>query len=326
LRERALATLLILVMVVSTACPAIAADISDTKLKEVKFKQLYKDDKEFKKNVDQIRKILIKDKLSDEDWKEFERLFNAVLKKLDRIELSDEEFKVLKETIEKERLKLKAYEYYAQAESLSTAASISIAYDYLPKLYQPTSDINNGNGLIKTYAKVFDENVYGYYLPGKYIIEVTYVFNDEDHPTLDSAYDWYRYIAWGRFEDMETFFLVVDKSTGSISRLSFIGLQIYWWSPFYGEWKSISPIYSGSATWDTAAHERAKIYSFSTTGAHPIIYVNTWNHAMGENDNNPSMADTAFSTWLNPVEGSRMDAENDYSTCVYTDETIVESP
>ncbi|WP_456329466.1 hypothetical protein [Archaeoglobus sp.] len=169
-----LAILLVLVMVVSVACPVTATSISDTKLKEVKFRQLYKGDKEFKKSVDQIRKILTKDKLSDEDWKEFERLFNAVLKKLDCIELSDEEFKVLKKTIEKERLKLKAYEYYAQAEVLSTATSITVAYDYLPKLYQPTSDINNGNGLIKTYAKVFDENVYGY-LPSRKVHNRGYV-------------------------------------------------------------------------------------------------------------------------------------------------------
>jgi len=91
-------------------------------------------------------------------------------------------------------------------------------------------------------------------------------------------------------------------------------------------WTNIAPSYSGSATWDTAAHERAKIYSFSTTGTHPIIYVNTWNHAMGENDNNPFMADTAFSTWLNPVDGSRMNAENDYSSRYYWDETVEESP
>jgi len=47
---------------------------------------------------------------------------------------------------------------------------------------------------------------------------------------------------------------------------------------------------------------------------------------MGENDNNPSMSDTAFNTWLNFVDGSRMDAENAYSTITTLDETINESP
>lgn len=327
--KKLLSVLLVLAMLSSVVSPAMAVNTSDTKLKELKFKQLYRDDKEFKKNIDQVRKILTKDKLSDEDWKEFKRLFNAVLKKLDGIELNEREFEILKEVIEKERLKLKAYEYYAQAESLSTTASISVAYDYLPKLYQPISDINNGNGLIKTYAKVFNENIYGYYLPGKYIIEVTYVFNDEDHPNpvIDAAYDWYRRISWGRFEDIETFFIVVDKKTGKINRLSSIGLKLLVYDPTTGSmWTNIAPSYSGSATWDTAAHERAMIYSFRTMGTHPIVYINTWNHAIGENDNNPFMADAAFSTWLNPVDGSRMDAEDDYSSIHYWDETVKESP
>jgi hypothetical protein len=47
---------------------------------------------------------------------------------------------------------------------------------------------------------------------------------------------------------------------------------------------------------------------------------------MGEDDNNPSMADSSFNTWQNYVEGSRMDAENDYSSIVYIDESIPESP
>ncbi len=330
-----ISVLLILVMFGGLISPAMSMSIDkkpylidDTKLKEIKFKQLYRSDKDFKRYVDQIRKILSKDKLSDKDWKEFKKFFNIVFKKIEGIELNDKEFGILKHIIEKEKLKIKVYKCYSQTKGLSTTASVLVAYNYLPKLYQPIADINNGNKLIRTYAKVFDENIYGHHLPGKYIIEVTYVFSDEDYPNpiIDRAYDWYRYIEWGRFEDIETFFLIVDKSTGRVDKLSFVGLQIYWWNPFYGEWRFIDPIYSGSATWNTGVHEKAKVTSFNTNGTHPIVYINTWNHAIGERDNNPSMRDVAFNTWLNPVEGSRINAENEYSTCIYNNEKLTEVP
>ena len=54
------AVLLVFVMLSSVISPALAANTGNTELKEFKFKQLYRDDKEFKKNIDQIRKILTK--------------------------------------------------------------------------------------------------------------------------------------------------------------------------------------------------------------------------------------------------------------------------
>jgi hypothetical protein len=302
---------------------AIAVNPDQNTIKELKFRKLYESDKEFRKNIDLIREITLKEKLSKEDWEKLYSLFKAVFEKLE-VELSDKDFEILKQIIEEERPKIRAYVYYKQRESLSTQASSSIASDYLPRLYQPTSDLNNGNGLIKTYAKVFDENIYGYHLSGKYIIEVTYVFADEDHPDWDWLYDWVRLTYWDRIQDIETFFLVVDKSDEEVDRLSFIGLELQRYNYL---WYSISPIYSGTATWEEAAHEREKIYSFNTYGDHPIVYVNTWNHAMGEDDNNPSMADSSFNTWQNYVEGSRMDAENDYTTTIiYINEKIGECP
>jgi len=188
-------------------------------------------------------------------------------------ELSDKDFKILKEIIEKERPKIITYKHYEQRKDLSRLASSSIASEYLPKLYQPVSDISNGNGLIKTYAKVFDEEVYGYTLPGKYVIEVTYVFSDEDYPNpyLDWLYDRFREVAWGRLEDIETFFIVVDKNTGDITRLSFIGLQLLQVTGQYSiVWVNVDPCYSGSSTWNDAAHNFKKLNSFSTYGSHSI--------------------------------------------------------
>jgi len=109
----------------------------------------YRTDKDFRDKVNEIRRILIKKSLNDKDWMEIKKLFNAVLKKLDGIELNDKDFETLKNIIEKERPKIIAYEYYKERINLSTLASSDIAYEYLPKLYQPTSDISNGNGFLE---------------------------------------------------------------------------------------------------------------------------------------------------------------------------------
>ena len=220
----------------------------------------------------------------------------------------------------------------AESVEISLTVSSSIASAYLPRLYQPVIDINNGNGLIDTYVKVFDEKIYGYSLPGKYIIEVTSVFADEDHPdpTMDKLYDAYRLVSWGRIEDLETFFIVVDKTTGKSERLSFIELwMIRFYPPSQIQPVKIQPCYSGDETWDATfgPHFRAKITSFSKYYQHPILYVNVWNHALGEKDNNQGMSKSRYDTWYSYSSGSRKDAENDYNILYwYLVEGTYESP
>ncbi len=157
------------------------------------------------------------------------------------------------------------------------------------------------------------------------------MFADEDHPNsiLDRMYDALRLATWGRIEDLETFFIVVDKQTWASERLSFIELWMYY--EYYGDYYSvdIEPCYSGDETWNAfiGPHLRAKITTFMKYYQHPILYVNVWNHAIGEEDNNPSIAKTKHDTWLNYTTGSRMDAENDYNTqYLWVEEGIYESP
>ena len=244
-------------------------------------------------------------------------------------------FAAFRDVVKAEAKKAKAYAYYrekaAQSIEISSVAASSIALAYLPRLYQPTTDINNGNGLIDTYAKVFDERIYGYSLPGKYIIEVTFVFADEDHPNsiLDRMYDTLRLTTWGRIEDLETFFIVVDKQTWSSEKLSFIKLWLLGYVEGVRKVLNVSAYYSGDETWNAfiGSHLRAKITTFRKYYQHPILYVNVWNHAIGEEDNNPLMAKTKHDTWLTYTTGSRMDAENDYNIDYeYLNEGIYEKP
>jgi len=84
-----ISVLLMLVMLGSVAGTAMAAqtgEITTTSVdKNLKFKKLYRTDKEFRSNVDKIRTIIVKDKLSDRDWSDIKRLFGEVLEKLDGI-------------------------------------------------------------------------------------------------------------------------------------------------------------------------------------------------------------------------------------------------
>lgn len=207
-------------------------------------------------------------------------------------------------------------------KSSTSSTSSSLATQYLPAIYQPTVDIEgttgfeDNNDLIYVYYWVHDEYIYSYYLPGYYVIEVTLVFRDEDHPNpeKDLWYDVYRLSIYLRIEDIETFFIVINKQTGETTRLSFIGL--YLWINLDQPPVYFAPIYSSSTTFfnEDGAHERAKITSFVVVdGEHPVIYINTWNHAMAEFDNNPDLSKIYIKTWAGDVPlvmGTRLNAEN----------------
>jgi hypothetical protein len=301
---------------------------------EAKFITLYTEDGDFRADVDTIRNMMsTREAFSGDDWKKFRITFNRILLKLYGREMDKKSFEGFKRLVEDEASKVKAYGYYRSKEGESSTApstvASSVASAYLPRLYQPTVDIYNLNGLIDTYARVFDQWVYGYYLPGKYIIEVTFVFADEDHPIWDEEYDALRLVNWGRIEDLETFFIVSDKSSGISEKLSFIGLWLNRKDGGSTEYVEIDPCYSGDYSWLTLVgpHLRAKITSFSKYYQHPILYVNVWNHAIGEEDNNDWMSKVRFDTWNSYTNGNRKDAENAYNfRYTYTGEGLNESP
>ena len=139
--------------------------------------------------------------------------------------------------------------------------------------------------------------------------------------------DMFDFIAY-LYKFIETFFIVVDKRAWTSERLSFIELWLLRYVEGERKVLDVSACYSGDETWNAfiGSHLRAKITTFMKYYQHPILYVNVWNHAIGEEDNNPSMTKTKHDTWLSYTTGSRMDAENDYSNYEYLNEGIYEKP
>ncbi|MEJ5229686.1 MAG: lysoplasmalogenase [Pseudothermotoga sp.] len=122
-------------------------------------------------------------------------------------------------------------------------------------------------------------------------IEITVVFWDEDHPKAftDFIYDLYRFFKWGRFYDVETFFIFSDRVEFEDD---FCDSQSY----FQTE----------------NLHNKAQISieSFERENGQIVIYVSTWNHMFS---NRPLQNTKYISFDLSNLEGTRQDVEKIYS-------------
>jgi len=297
--------------------------------KTAKFNQLYNEDSEFKYNIDLYRKTLFSDDgIDDAKWEILKRTLNVVLLKTTGKTMPAEVESEVRAYIENDAVQVKATKQLIRTDgdinaSINFLSTCPTSSNYLPALYQPTSDILNGNGLYRTYQKMTDGSIYSFSLPGECVIEVTYAYYDEDHPTIDWLYDQVRNADWGRYDDIETFFVVVTKSSHALDRLSFQKLTL----TEGGTVRTVGAIYSGGNTWNNEAHNTAKITSFNYySGNHPKVYVNTWNHALSESDNNSGMSDSIHSTWVSTTNGNRLTAENAISSHTYTQEDLVAAP
>lgn len=111
-----------------------------------------------------------------------------------------------------------------------------------------------------------------------------------------------RFANWGREEDIETYYLYIHLNRNPCK------FYFYYGDPVNSE------IYGRNATYYTVpgVHYADKAYwsSFSKNGDRLYICVNTWNHALGESDNNADL-----SNWIpsySTAYGSRVDAEKSY--------------
>lgn len=353
LRMTATTILVASILMMSTVVnfsPALALNEQTTldgEAREAKFNQLYTDDKEFKQIVDKYRKISEEDELTDPNWKKLEGLLDEINIKMDGKTLTKEQWReyrsLFKQAIEEKRaftqLKNNGPSIEVDTQIASALATL-VDTDYMPALYQPTIDINGGshsghthsggNGFIKYYVKTFDQTIYGYTLTNKYIYEVTLVFADEDCFSLgsnwcDGSYDNQRLSDWGRIKDLETFFTVADKTSGNVDRLSFLKVVL---NKSGGGTKTADGAYTFIRTFDDTDHQVAQDSSWTYhSGKHMKIWVNTWNHAMTDVDNNPTLSDTLFQVWTYTKNiGARYNAENSESTMSYTGESLLQSP
>lgn len=155
----------------------------------------------------------------------------------------------------------------------------------IPVIYQPAVDALE-NYIREIHCKETEKN------DGSKEVEVTLVFNNEqlrNNFFLNRPYQWLREnILYGRKHDIETFKILVSKDSSD-----FIFKNIY--SKIddkeYGlEFDNIHG--------DKTDPPRRKIKYFFINSRHPIVFINTSNHAMAENDANHRLWKWEYIPWL----------------------------
>lgn len=163
-----------------------------------------------------------------------------------------------------------------------------VAYDdndigrkIVPVVYQPAIDS----------WKNFVREVHCHSLEGGQRIEVTILFNNEElrkHKIANQIYEWFRSWFYGRTIDVETFIIEIKQD-----------------SPELFDFPSI---YSGENGIETDSIHINKYcinikYYFGNL-RHPIVFINTSNHAMGEHDTNHRLWKWEYIAWQKdgPIE------------------------
>jgi hypothetical protein len=144
----------------------------------------------------------------------------------------------------------------------------NIKYKVVPTIYQPAFD-SLRNFVREVHCAAIEKNR----------IEVSIIFENEQlrrYKYLNYIYEKYRHLCYGRVKDIETFRIHIDSQTMNDSKKYF----------------TFEKIYSNShdITYDTihgnpSPPERKVKYYFMDY-YHPIVFINTSNHAMSESDNN----------------------------------------
>jgi len=274
-------------------------NVGEGTLKE-KFRKLYESDEEFRKAVDELRKMVL-DPEQPYDKDKALKLFNTVLEKLELPKMSPLNFNFGKS------VHTKASRVPPKPECQPPPQNLVL------KIVQPKSDVEEGNGVEEVYMCYFRHGA-------SWVIEVTVVFSDEDRPqpnSLDDVwYDVWRLISWGRVEDIETFYIILHPMRTFIK---YEGLAILL-NESLGI-RSIAPIGSDYKSFSSTAHEEG---TETLEGTEITIYVNTWNHAFSIQDTNKNMEKIVYEYAPDKAKiGLRLDAENDYSMLKYLGEILL---
>jgi len=267
------------------------------------FKKLYREDEEFKKNVDAVRSEIFNPYREPDVYSVLAK-FNKLAERLGIPPFEKKEEVFLPKTI----FELDYEEPVLREEEIPDLAKI------LPTIAQPRVDIERGNKLCKIYAQAFRE-AYGFRNDRVFLVEVTLVFESEYDPEMGVYNDLWRLISWGRVEDVETFFLIYDSDSLTPVEVMFPPLLLKF--PYKKHYRYIPPSFSGELSFQLTAHSMARLKLYSE----PVIYVNTWNHALSIFYTNLDLEKTLFKPReLKLIKGRRLEAENDLSMLKYDGE------
>jgi hypothetical protein len=165
----------------------------------------------------------------------------------------------------------------------------------IPVIYQPSVDALK-NFVREVHCSKGPSNP-----DGSYEIEVSILFNNErlrQHGILNSLYTVIRRLRYGRVMDLESFKILIDKEPES-DRFTFAGI-------YSDKWDMNEDSIHGDKTPPPAPQRPIKYYFENPK--HPVVFVNTSNHAMAEIDNNDKIWKWEYVPWANdaPIKfGSR---------------------
>lgn len=173
-----------------------------------------------------------------------------------------------------------------------------------PVIYQPAVDA----------MKNFIREIHCSKIPaadGKNEVEVTIVFDNEElrrHKILNRIYEKVRLAKYGRLNDIESFIVMLNSDNDTAKGLRFKGI--------YSGNNDLEEDTIHGETEDNLPPHRVKYYANGYN--HPIIFINTSNHAMAEHDTNPDIWKWEYVPWvrempLDTKDISRKDVEKKYS-------------
>jgi hypothetical protein len=121
--------------------------------------------------------------------------------------------------------------------------------------------------------------------------EFTLVFNDEHlrkHGILESFYRFLRPFLYGRLTDLESFRVILEGNDAS----HFVFSGIY-----SGKSDITEDSVHGDREWFLRKAPRRRVKYYYANRKHPIVFMNTANHAMAEEDNNTTLWKWEFVPW-----------------------------
>ena len=157
--------------------------------------------------------------------------------------------------------------------------------DLIPVIYQPSVDALD-NFVREVHCAKNTPNP-----DGSYTMEVSILFNNErlrQHGILNSIYECIRRIIYGRIMDLESFQITIAKNPADNHFL------------FEGIYSGNNELNADSIHGDKAPPPPPKrpIKYYFINQSHPVVFINTSNHAMAEHDTNNRLWKWEYLPWL----------------------------
>lgn len=172
-----------------------------------------------------------------------------------------------------------------KGDSILKASVEAQSQELIPVVYQPSVDA------LKNFIREVQCKKGTLTKDGSYIVEVSILFNNErlrQHGILNTIYEAIRRLLYGRVMDLESFKIQVTKD-GAEDGFVFEGIYSN------NEEMNADSIH-GDKPPPPAPKHSVKYYFLDRN--HPVVFINTSNHAMAEHDRNEKIWKWEYIPWL----------------------------